>query len=197
MLRLAKGLVGAAMPALAIKLRTTNASLTTLGQTVRFGKDDNEMREFDVVVIGGGTGGVVCASDAADAGLKVAVVNYVEASPHGTTWGIGGTCLHVGCVPKYLFHQAARMIEYKTDGEKLGLTWKFEKDADGKESKHIWETLIKNVQNYIIEKGTKLRMSLGDKNVTIYNRLGKFNTNGTLDLILGNTFEFDRKIKGK
>ena len=40
-------------------------------------------------------------------------------------------------------------------------------------------------------------MSLGDKNVTIYNRLGKFNTNGTLDLILGNTFEFDRKIKGK
>lgn len=39
-------------------------------------------------------------------GLEVAVVNYVEPSPMGTTWGLGGTCVNVGCVPKKLMHHA-------------------------------------------------------------------------------------------
>uniref|UniRef100_A0A2K5C5Q4 thioredoxin-disulfide reductase (NADPH) n=1 Tax=Aotus nancymaae TaxID=37293 RepID=A0A2K5C5Q4_AOTNA len=46
-------------------------------------------------------------SRAAQLGRKVAVVDYVEPSPRGTRWGLGGTCVNVGCIPKKLMHQAA------------------------------------------------------------------------------------------
>lgn len=32
-------------------------------------------------------------------------------SPKGTTWGLGGTCVNVGCIPKKLMHQAALLRE--------------------------------------------------------------------------------------
>ena len=38
---------------------------------------------------------------------QVAVLDYVTPSPHGTVWGLGGTCVNVGCIPKKLMHQAA------------------------------------------------------------------------------------------
>ena len=46
---------------------------------------------FDVIIIGGGPGGYVCAIRAAQLGLKVACVES-----RGT---LGGTCLNVGCIP--------------------------------------------------------------------------------------------------
>ena len=46
---------------------------------------------FDVLVIGGGPGGYVCAIRAAQLGLKAACVES-----RGT---LGGTCLNVGCIP--------------------------------------------------------------------------------------------------
>ena len=46
---------------------------------------------FDIIVIGGGPGGYVCAIRAAQLGLKVACVES-----RGT---LGGTCLNVGCIP--------------------------------------------------------------------------------------------------
>ena len=49
------------------------------------------MNNFDLVVIGGGPGGYVCAIRAAQLGLKTACVEY-----RGT---LGGTCLNVGCIP--------------------------------------------------------------------------------------------------
>ncbi|HEX6935142.1 MAG TPA: FAD-dependent oxidoreductase, partial [Actinomycetes bacterium] len=53
---------------------------------------------FDVVVLGGGSGGYACALRAAQLGLKVALVEKGE---------LGGTCLHRGCIPtKALLHAA-------------------------------------------------------------------------------------------
>ena len=46
---------------------------------------------FDLVVIGGGPGGYVCAIRAAQLGLKTACVESRGA--------LGGTCLNVGCIP--------------------------------------------------------------------------------------------------
>lgn len=40
-------------------------------------------------------------------GAKVAVADFVKPTPAGTQWGLGGTCVNVGCIPKKLMHQAA------------------------------------------------------------------------------------------
>ena len=57
------------------------------------------MAEFDMVVIGGGPGGYVCAIKGAQLGLKVACVEGRGA--------LGGTCLNVGCIPsKALLHSS-------------------------------------------------------------------------------------------
>jgi dihydrolipoamide dehydrogenase len=56
-------------------------------------------QSFDIVVIGGGPGGYVCAIRAAQLGLKVALVEKRKT--------LGGTCLNVGCIPsKALLHSS-------------------------------------------------------------------------------------------
>lgn len=67
--------------------------------------------EYDLIVIGGGTGGLSCAQEAKALGLKVAIFDYVSPIPYGSTWGLGGTCVNVGCIPKKLMHIAAKTEE--------------------------------------------------------------------------------------
>lgn len=45
--------------------------------------------DYDLVVIGGGSGGMAAAKEAAEQGAKVACLDYVKPSPAGTTWGLG------------------------------------------------------------------------------------------------------------
>jgi thioredoxin reductase (NADPH) len=47
--------------------------------------------DYDLVVIGGGSGGMACSKEASVQGAKVACLDYVKPSPAGTTWGLGGT----------------------------------------------------------------------------------------------------------
>lgn len=61
--------------------------------------------EYDLIVIGGGSGGLACAKEAARFGRRVACLDYVKPSPRGSKWGLGGTCVNVGCIPKKLMHQ--------------------------------------------------------------------------------------------
>lgn len=56
--------------------------------------------DYDLVVIGGGSGGLAASKEAAKLGKKVAVLDFVKPSPAGTQWGLGGTCVNVGCIPK-------------------------------------------------------------------------------------------------
>jgi dihydrolipoamide dehydrogenase len=73
------------------------------------------MAEYDVVVIGGGPGGYVCAIKCAQLGLKVACVEGRGA--------LGGTCLNVGCIPsKALLHATEQLHEARENFPKLGLT---------------------------------------------------------------------------
>jgi dihydrolipoamide dehydrogenase len=60
-------------------------------------------QEFDVVVIGGGPGGYVCAIKAAQLGLKTACVEKRGA--------LGGTCLNVGCIPSKALLQSSHHYE--------------------------------------------------------------------------------------
>ncbi|BCB18428.1 dihydrolipoyl dehydrogenase [Bosea sp. ANAM02] len=69
---------------------------------------------YDLVVIGTGPGGYVCAIRAAQLGLKVAVVE--KRKTHG------GTCLNVGCIPsKALLHASEMFEEAGHTFEKLGI----------------------------------------------------------------------------
>lgn len=62
---------------------------------------------YDLAVIGGGSGGLATAFEASKHGLRTIVIDYVEESPQKTKWGLGGTCVNVGCIPKKLMHQSS------------------------------------------------------------------------------------------
>ena len=73
------------------------------------------MSTYDLIVIGAGPGGYVCAIRAAQLGLKVACVEGRET--------LGGTCLNVGCIPsKALLHASHMLHEAQENFDKMGLT---------------------------------------------------------------------------
>ncbi|HBD90353.1 MAG TPA: dihydrolipoyl dehydrogenase [Gemmobacter sp.] len=72
------------------------------------------MASFDVIVIGAGPGGYVCAIRCAQLGLKTAVVEGRDT--------LGGTCLNVGCIPsKALLNATHHLHEVHENFEKMGL----------------------------------------------------------------------------
>ena len=72
------------------------------------------MNNFDLVVIGGGPGGYVCAIRAAQLGLKTACVESRGA--------LGGTCLNVGCIPsKSLLNLSENFHKAKKDFNQQGI----------------------------------------------------------------------------
>lgn len=80
--------------------------------------------DFDLMVIGGGSGGVRAARMAAQRGARVALAETL-----GTN-GLGGTCVNVGCIPKKLYSYAAHYGEgfddargYGWEGEAPRLNW--------------------------------------------------------------------------
>jgi dihydrolipoamide dehydrogenase len=75
------------------------------------------MTDFDVLVIGGGTGNNVAAA-AADAGLETALV---EPGP------LGGTCLNRGCNPSKMLIQAANAANHVREAERFHVDATFEK----------------------------------------------------------------------
>ena len=50
---------------------------------------------YDFAVIGGGSGGLAAAKEAAKHGKKVVVFDFVKPSPQGTKWGLGGMFLSI------------------------------------------------------------------------------------------------------
>ena len=69
---------------------------------------------YDVVVIGAGPGGYVCAIKAAQLGLKTALVEKRET--------YGGTCVNVGCIPsKALLHATEMLMEAEHSFDALGI----------------------------------------------------------------------------
>ena len=74
--------------------------------------DVPEASEFDVVIVGAGSGGYACALRAAQLGLSVALVEKDK---------VGGTCLHVGCIPTKALLHAAEVADAARESEKFGV----------------------------------------------------------------------------
>ncbi|MCT6922976.1 MULTISPECIES: dihydrolipoyl dehydrogenase [Bacillales] len=68
--------------------------------------------EYDVVILGGGTGGYVAAIRAAQLGLKTAVVEKAK---------LGGTCLHKGCIPSKALLRSAEVYRTAKESETFGV----------------------------------------------------------------------------
>ncbi|MGA8257962.1 MAG: dihydrolipoyl dehydrogenase [Nocardioides sp.] len=68
--------------------------------------------EFDVLVLGAGSGGYACALRAAQLGLSVGLVEKDK---------LGGTCLHVGCIPTKALLHAAEVADSARDSEQFGI----------------------------------------------------------------------------
>ncbi|XP_064399579.1 thioredoxin reductase 1, cytoplasmic-like [Halichondria panicea] len=123
--------------------------------------------DYDLIVIGGGSGGLACSKEAASQGARVACLDYVKPTPLDTQWGLGGTCVNVGCVPKKLMHQAALLGHAIEDAKQYG--WEVSGDVG-----HKWSTLVEAVQAHIGSLNWGYRVALRDKNVKYINGLGSF-----------------------
>ena len=58
---------------------------------------------YDIVILGGGSGGYACALRAAELGKRVALIEKDK---------VGGTCLHRGCIPTKALLHAAEVADY-------------------------------------------------------------------------------------
>jgi len=72
---------------------------------------------FDLVVLGGGSGGYAAALRASELGMSVALIEKDK---------VGGTCLHVGCIPTKALLHAAEVADATRDAAKFGVTAQFE-----------------------------------------------------------------------
>jgi len=124
--------------------------------------------DYDIIVIGGGSGGLSASKEASKLGLKVAVCDFVKPTPKGTAWGLGGTCVNVGCIPKKLMHQAAILGEGIKDAKEYG--WNTEPDT----AKHDWNKMVEQVQNHIGSLNWGYRVALREKSVTYMNEYATF-----------------------
>lgn len=68
--------------------------------------------QFDVVILGAGSGGYACALRAAQLGLSVALIEKSK---------VGGTCLHVGCIPTKALLHAAEVADNARESEQFGV----------------------------------------------------------------------------
>ncbi|MGB0671212.1 MAG: dihydrolipoyl dehydrogenase family protein, partial [Rhodospirillales bacterium] len=139
--------------------------------------------QYDVVVIGGGPGGYVCAIRAAQLGLKVACVEMRGA--------LGGTCLNVGCIPSKALLQSSHHFEMaNTEFEEHGIEGSVKlnlkklmarkDDVVSKLTQGIEGLFKKNKVDYLIGKGT----IIGEGKVAVADAKGKTSTVTTKHIVI-------------
>ncbi|MBX3309403.1 MAG: dihydrolipoyl dehydrogenase [Cryobacterium sp.] len=74
-------------------------------------------QNFDLVILGAGSGGYAAALRASELGMSVALIEKNK---------VGGTCLHVGCIPTKALLHAAEVADVARESAKFGVTTQFE-----------------------------------------------------------------------
>ena len=94
---------------------------------------------FDIVVLGGGSGGYAAALRAAELGKSVALIEKDK---------VGGTCLHRGCIPTKALLHAAEVADHVRDAASVGVGATFDGvDATGRR----FENIIDGMKCYTAE----------------------------------------------
>ncbi len=88
--------------------------------------------EFDLLVLGGGSGGMATAVRAAKHGARCAIIEQSA---------LGGTCVNVGCVPKKVMWNGAHLAENLRDAKDYGFSYQ--------NLQFDWTALVTSRENYI------------------------------------------------
>ncbi|MEO7062813.1 MAG: glutathione-disulfide reductase [Dokdonella sp.] len=114
-------------------------------------------RDFDLVVLGAGSGGIAMAIRAARHGARVAMV---EPGP------LGGTCVNVGCVPKKAMWVAAELAESQQLARDIG----FELTPGALD----WDAFIGRRNAYIANIHVNYRQRFAEHGITLFQERGRF-----------------------
>jgi len=109
---------------------------------------------YDIVILGGGSGGYACALRAAELGRRVALIEKDR---------VGGTCLHRGCIPTKALLHAAEVADQAREGEAFGVRSTFEGiDMPGVHAykDKVVDRLWKGLQSTLASR--KIEMVYGD-----------------------------------
>ena len=120
---------------------------------------------YDLIVIGGGSGGLAHAQRAADYGATVAVIEFAP---------LGGTCVNVGCVPKKLTWQTAHHASQAGHAADFG----FDIDIKG----HDWALLKKRRDQYIARLNGIYESNLAKREITTISGKASFVDPHTIDV---------------
>jgi glutathione reductase (NADPH) len=120
---------------------------------------------FDLISVGGGSGGLACAQRAAEYGAKVAVIE-----PHR----LGGTCVNVGCVPKKVMWNAAGVALGLVDAADYG----FNVAVDGND----WPVLKRKRDAYVLRLNGIYERNLAAKGVAYVRGAARFLDKGSVEV---------------
>lgn len=131
---------------------------------------------FDLIVIGGGSGGLAHAQRAAEYGAKAAVIEYGR---------LGGTCVNVGCVPKKVMWYAGHHAHSFHHAADYG----FDVSVSG----HDWTGLVSRRDAYIERLNGIYERNLDKRGVTYIAGAARFVDAHTVD-VDGQAYEADRFV---
>lgn len=129
------------------------------------------MKEADVVVIGGGIGGYVCAIRAAQLGLRTLVVERDK---------LGGECLNYGCIPSKSLISVSKLFDKVRNGSKYGLRVQgvsIDYEAMQKWKSEVVSKLVSGVE--LLLKGNHVEVLRGEAKIVAKNRVAVKTSAGT------------------
>ncbi|MEL6158392.1 MAG: glutathione-disulfide reductase [Cyanobacteria bacterium J06627_32] len=121
--------------------------------------------DFDLFVIGGGSGGIATSRRAASYGARVAVAEYDR---------LGGTCVNRGCVPKKLMVYASRFPKYAS--ESVGYGWKVDP------GEFRWAQMLTDVNNEVKRLNGIYQRMVDNAEVKVFRSFAKLLDGHTLEV---------------